>query len=344
MQRVVVGLSGGVDSFVTALLLQQRGYEVTGVYLDLWGEADVAALAVLCQRLHITFIREDGRELFRQKVVCPFIEGYCSGRTPNPCAICNNCIKWDLLKRVADRLGVTFIATGHYVRIAALNGLFYVHKGVDPHKDQSYFLWGLRQELLSRALTPLGDFTKEEVKTFARQHGYEGMADKKESMGICFLEGTDYRDFICKYVDKSVVCRPGNILDTDGRVIGEHTGLLNYTVGQKRELPLRDGQPLYVAKIESAANCIVADRKPGLCRTELCVKEVNIVAPSELYATDIEVKVRGLGLNPEGPATFSEQPDGTLKVWLSSPAWAVAPGQPVAFYRGDRLIGGGIAV
>lgn len=197
-ERVVVGMSGGVDSFVTALLLKQRGYEVIGVKLDLWKEGESDELSGLCRQLGIDLLHFDGRALFRQCVVAPFVKGYASGCTPNPCALCNCSVKWDLLLQAAGRLGVERVATGHYVRIVKEGARYYIHKGADPDKDQSYFLWGLRQEVLSRALTPLGDYTKAEVKQYAQQHGYGEMARKKESMGICFLEGSDYRDFLCR--------------------------------------------------------------------------------------------------------------------------------------------------
>lgn len=341
-------MSGGVDSFVTALLLKQRGYDVTGVHLELWESGDTSELEYLCRQLNIKFLRFSGRELFRENVVKPFIEGYFSGCTPNPCALCNHSVKWNLLLQAARRVGVEQIATGHYVRIVPDGSYHYIHKGIDPNKDQSYFLWGLNQEILASAVTPLGDYTKAQVKAYAEANGFTTLARKKESMGICFLEGIDYREFLIQkgpeFVQKSrSVFGPGDVLDITGKVIGSHSGLLNYTVGQKRGLPLKDGRPLYVADIHVADNVIVAAEKSKLLRLTVEVEGVKTVYREDLFAPDVEMKIRGLGLNPEGFVHVEEKSGGSLLVHLTSPAWAVAPGQPVAFYRADRLIGGGIA-
>lgn len=340
-------MSGGVDSFVTALLLKQRGYDVTGVHLELWKSGDTSALESLCRQLDIKFFRFSGRELFRENVVKPFVEGYLSGRTPNPCALCNQSVKWNLLLQAARSVGVEQIATGHYVRILPDGPYHYIHKGIDPNKDQSYFLWGLNQEILASALTPLGDYTKVQVKAYAEANGFTTLARKKESMGICFLEGIDYREFLIQkrseFVQRSPsVFEPGDVLDTTGKVIGKHSGLLNYTVGQKRGLPLKDGQSLYVAAIYVADNLIVAAEKSELIRLTVEVEGVKTVCREDLFAPDVEMKIRGLGLNPSGFIHVEEKSGGSLLVHLTSSAWAVAPGQPVAFYRDDRLIGGGI--
>lgn len=346
MTKIIVGLSGGVDSFVTALLLQQQGFEVIGIHLRLW-DAQVQpsqeeSLNELCSRTGIKLYRIDGRKLFQDTVVTPFIRGYLSGVTPNPCAICNSFVKWELLRSFADELQVHHIATGHYVKILPHDKHYYVHKGVDPNKDQSYFLWGVREDILSRTLTPLGDYTKAEVKEYARQHDFRQMADKRESMSICFLEGSDYRDFIARQPGSAACFTPGIIMDNTGQIVGEHNGIGNYTIGQKRGIPLKDGRPQYVARINPLENRIIAGDKSSLDCTRLVVKDSHFICPEEIKANDIEVKVRGLGLNPQGYAQISSLPDNTLLVQLSSPAWAVAPGQPVAFYRDDRVIGGGI--
>ncbi len=346
MTKIVVGLSGGVDSFVTALLLQQQGFEVIGVNLRLWDSPTSPAqeneLDHLCHATGIELLRVDGRALFARLVVAPFVKGYLSGITPNPCSVCNSFVKWHLLSAFADELKIHHIATGHYIRIQACNRHSYVHKGIDPNKDQSYFLWGVREEILARAITPLGDYMKAQVKEIAGQHGYTRLATKRESMSICFLEGGDYRDFIARQPDTASCFQPGKIMDETGNMIGEHDGIGNYTIGQKRGIPLKNGNPQYVAKIDARNNQIIARDKSSLYRTELHVKNSYFIDPREILATDIEVKVRGLGLNPQGYAQISTRSDNSLLVSLSEPAWAVAPGQPVAFYRGDRVIGGGI--
>lgn len=336
-------MSGGVDSFVTALLLQQRGYEVIGVTLELWGKNELTGVQEICRGLRIPLISRNGEELFRRVVVSSFVDGYLSGYTPSPCWICNSYVKWELLAGIATELDAPFIATGHYVRIVRKDERYYIRKGVDVCKDQSYFLWGVSQDILARAITPLGDYTKAEVKAWALARGYEEMARKKESMGICFLRGMDYRDFIRQYAGEKAEQKPGGIFDRAGRLVGEHSGLLNYTVGQKRGIPVADGQVLYVAAMNPEENRIVVDRKTGLQSMTLVVREVNAVCRPDLLAADVKVKIRGLGLNPEGCVRVEELRGNRVHVSFSDPAWAVAPGQPVAFYRGDLLVGGGIA-
>lgn len=185
-QSVVVGLSGGVDSFVTALLLKQQGYEVIGVHLQLWDDKGKPQLDSLCRDLGIELLRYDGQELFRRQVVDVFVQEYSEGRTPNPCALCNNTVKWSLLLQVADEMRVEKVATGHYVKILPLAGHWYVCKGEDAVKDQSYFLWGVKEKLLMRALTPLGDFTKVQVKKMAQDYGYADLAYQKEVWEYAF--------------------------------------------------------------------------------------------------------------------------------------------------------------
>lgn len=337
-------MSGGIDSFVTALLLRDKGYEVTGVTLELWGKNDTEEVEKYCRKLQIPLITGNGHELFCREVVQPFIDGYLTGLTPSPCCICNRYVKWKLLQSVADELQIGRIATGHYVRIVCIGGKYYIRKGVDPHKDQSYFLWGIPQDILSRALTPLGDFTKAEVKAWALANGYEQMVRKKESMGVCFLGGHDYRDFITRNTTCNTLSSPGSIVDRTGNEIGRHSGLLNYTVGQKKGMPENWGRSLYVAEIDPGRNRIVADVKNGLYTGEFVVEQLHSPDIQELLtAPDVEVRVRGLGLNPDGYVRMERIRENCARIFLSAPAWAVAPGQPVAFYRGDVLIGGGIA-
>lgn len=343
MKKVVVGISGGIDSFVTVLLLQQQGYQVIGAHLELWGKTDEKEVQYVCDTLRIPLICRDGRQLFHRVIVKPFVEAYLSALTPSPCCICNSFVKWELLRQIADECNAPYIATGHYVRMVRQNEHTYIAKGVDPQKDQSYFLWGVPQDILKRALTPLGDYTKMQVREWALDAGYERMVKKRESMGICFLEGKDYREFIRQHAESDGAGKPGDILDRDGKVIGQHHGLLNYTIGQKRDIPLRQGQPLYVAEIDKQQNVIIADIKSGLRTMSLKIGHTCIVCPADLQAADITVKVRGIGLNPVGFARIEQTAEGRLNIHLSDPAWAVAPGQPVALYRGDLLIGGGIA-
>lgn len=339
-RKVVVGMSGGIDSFVTALMLQQQGFDVIGVTLRLWGENDLTAVEKICSALHIPLHLRDGEEYFREKVVASFVRSYLEGCTPSPCCLCNGEVKWELLNRAAAEFHADHIATGHYVRIVSREGRHYIAKGADTHKDQSYFLWAVPREILAKAVTPLGEYTKAEVKAWAEARGYEEMAQRKESMGICFLRGKDYRDFIRQY--SGTAERKGVIYNRRGQRIGEHSGVLDYTVGQKRGIPDCDGEPMYVAEIQVENNAIIADVKAGLFTDTLTVEKFSQVDAEDFKADDLTVKIRGLGLNPQGQVKIEVLPDGCRRVHLSDPAWAVAPGQPVAFYRGDLLVGGGI--
>ena len=342
MEKVVVGMSGGIDSFVTALLLREKGYDVVGVSLELWEKNDLTAVEKICRSLEIPLLCRNEREGFRQVVVEAFVRDYLSGCTPSPCCVCNSFVKWDALEWAAAECGASRIATGHYVRIRQAGGKYYVCRGVDVRKDQSYFLYGVSQRILSKALTPLGDYTKEEVRAWALSRGYEEVVRKKESMSVCFLRGTDYRDFIRQSAGADQ--QPGVILSRSGQPIGRHDGLLNYTVGQKRGMPLLNGEPMYVAEIDADRNVIVADTKGGLYTRTLWVEEVVAVSPEDLQADNLTVKIRGIGLNPQGPAKITQIAEDKVRVDLSDPAWAVAPGQPVAFFRGDCVVGGGKAM
>ena len=345
MPKIIVGLSGGVDSCVAVLLLQQQGYEVIGVHLNLWnpaGEHEENAVRRLGEQLHIPIHFVDGRHCFREKVVRPFIQDYLSGKTPNPCSTCNRFIKWHLLRAFADSLRIETIATGHYVNIREYRGHCYVHKGEDTTKDQSYFLWGVPEEILRHAQTPLGNYTKQEVKEIARANGFGHLAAKKESSSICFLEGSDYRHFIQQASREATLFRPGEIIDEAGEIIGQHEGLALYTIGQRKGLPLKNGHPRYVKEMNPITNQLIVGDKVSLETIAFSIHSIHLICPEEIYADDIQVRVRGLGLNPEGFAHVDFLTSSTLTVRLASPAWAMAPGQPVVLYRGERVIGGGI--
>lgn len=340
-EKVVVGMSGGVDSFMAALFLLEEGYKVIGVNLRLWGENDTQMVETNCRELGIPLIYRDGQSLFRELVVGPFVREYLQGRTPSPCCICNRSVKWQLLAAVAREQEVQKIATGHYVRLLHTGDKHYILKGKDAVKDQSYFLWGIPQGVLAGAITPLGEYTKAQVKEKALERGYPGMVRKRESMGICFLAGQDYRNFIEAEAGQ-LPGKRGCIVDRKGVVLGEHAGIFHFTIGQKQGLPVRNGQPLYVAEIDVMRNEIVVDVKNGLLADTLVVSQAEFVDRNDLLASDVEIKIRGVGVNPAGFVRIEELADKKLRVRLAEPAWAAAPGQPVAFYRGDILLGGGI--
>ena len=341
-RRIVVGMSGGIDSFAAALRLQEQGWEVVGVHLSLWGEDDLRGVEALCRRLSIPLVVRDGREFFRDRVVEEFVRAYRMGHTPSPCCTCNRFVKWHLLEQAALDAGAERIATGHYVRMAERGGKHYVRRGVDEAKDQSYFLWGLSSRLLAKAVTPLGNCTKQEVKAWAMSRGYEVLAQRRESMGVCFLQGTDYRDFIRAYGGRAQEEQGDIVFRETGQFVGRHDGLANYTVGQRRGMPVVDGVPLYVAGVDVGRNLIWADVKSSLFSNVLYLEQLNVIDGKDLEADDLTLRVRGIGLNPQGTVRVERLAGGRCRVWLSEAAWAVASGQPVAFYRGDWLVGGGI--
>ncbi|MCD8186336.1 MAG: tRNA-specific 2-thiouridylase, partial [Rikenellaceae bacterium] len=239
MKTVLVALSGGIDSAATALILYERGYRVTGITFNLTGdEQAIAATEKLAERLRIPLVVEDVRQDFEREVQRYFIEGYMRGETPAPCSVCNPKIKWKTLTQAADRLGIERIATGHYIRLSRWSGFYFVRRGIDPVKDQSYYLWDLEQHTLRRALTPLGDFTKAQIRELMKLWDFPDLAQKKESMGVCFLDQTGYAGFLCRAVPRIDRLQGGEVTDRQGRVIGTHSGYPFYTVGQKRGFSL----------------------------------------------------------------------------------------------------------
>lgn len=338
-ERIVVGMSGGVDSFVTALWLKKKGFDVIGVHLQLLGNNELEGVQHVCRQVGIPLFVRDGKELFRHEVVEYFVDEYKRGKTPSPCCVCNCHVKWKLLDQVANEVDARYVATGHYVRIVRWQGKYYVAKGVDVYKDQSYFLWGLPSSLLERALTPLGDYTKEEVKAWAIEQGYEEVARKRESMSVCFLRGDDYRDFLGSY--GCIGTKSGDIVDENGDIVGRHTGLEAYTIGQKKGLPQRDFQSLYVSRIDVEKNILEVSSKEALWTNVLFAEKLVYSCGADLKADDVTVKIRGVGQNPEGTVKIELLENNSCRVVLTDPAWAAAPGQPLVFYRKERVVGGG---
>lgn len=348
-KKILLGFSGGTDSFTTALLLKQEGYEVVALTLDLWDFQEDSFLKEASSLAHEIGIEHhilEAKDLFTQKVVKPFITDYLNAKTPSPCSVCNNHIKFELLKRKADELGIERIATGHYINIEKELDKYYIHRGIDENKDQSYFLWELSQEILSRAVTPLGKYTKTEVREIASKAGYARVAHKKESMGVCFLENKSYIDFL-KEFHADIEEKPGKgiVYDENAKEIGWHKGLPFYTIGQKKDLFLKEGMPaLYVKSMNILDNSIIAGNKPSLKAKEIMLENYVFVDTKDLSSKEIITNIRGWGLNPEKGSELEIIDNTHLKVKLQDDAWAVAPGQPVVFYIGSKLIGGAIAL
>lgn len=346
--RVVVAMSGGVDSSVTAALLLKEGYEVIGVTMRLWAQGDgenrccppvaVEMARQVAEILGIPFYVLDFREPFYDKVVVPFIQGYASGLTPNPCLSCNRFIKFDLLLRRAMALEASYLATGHYARIVKANGQYKLLKGIDPTKDQSYVLYMLTQEQLAKLLFPLGEFTKGQVRMIARELGLP-TAEREESQELCFIAGNDYRDFLRLYIPEAL--RHGPIYDTKGRFLGTHKGLPLYTVGQRFGLGIPYGKRLYVIGKDPVRNALIVGTAEEQGRSEILADEVNFIS-GHFPERPIEVRARIRYRAPEQEAVIHPEKQGRVKVTFKTPVIGVAPGQAVVFYAGDEVLGGGI--
>ena len=348
--RVVVAMSGGVDSSVAALLLARQGYEVIGVTLRLYAEEreDAAPLSRGCCTLEDI---DDARRVcaaigarhyvinaereFRSAVIDHFLAEYERGRTPHPCIACNDLIKFSFLLDRALAMDADAIATGHYARAErAPDGTVRLLKAVDPSKDQSYVLFGLRQDQLRRLLLPVGHHAKSELRELAREAGL-GIADKPDSQDICFIPAGDYREFLTLHREPT----PGDIVDMEGAVLGSHKGVDRYTVGQRRGIGIASAEPLYVVRLEPEARRVVVGPESALFAQGLAATDVNWVrgTPPDgpLQAT---VKIRYKAA--ESPATVVASERGA-NVWFSEPQRAVTPGQAAVFYAGDELLGGG---
>ena len=336
-------MSGGTDSSVAALLLQDAGYEVVGVTFRFYeknGSTEYLDDArQLCHRLGIEHIVSDQREIFQSTIIDYFIREYMAGHTPVPCTLCNNYLKWPLLRQIADEMGIYYLATGHYVQKQQIDGFWHIINGVDEDKNQSFFLWGLPQDIMERMLLPLGALTKQRVREIAQDRGFIKVAHKKDSLGVCFCP-MDYRSFLKDMVPTEAIPK-GKFVDTNGKFIAWHQGYPFYTVGQRRGLGINLNQAVFVKEIVPAENKVVLGDLKSLERTQMRLKDWNMVNPSQLLGKeDVVVKIRYR--KQENHCTVTLQPDNTLLVCLHEPLTAIAPGQAAAFYRGELLLGGGI--
>ena len=342
-ERVLLGMSGGTDSSVAAMLLQDAGYEVVGVTFRFYEqEGDTEYLddaREVCRRLGIQHIISDQRELFQTTIIEYFVSEYMAGHTPVPCTLCNNRLKWPLLRQIADEMGIPHLATGHYVQKRKIDNHWHIVNGVDEEKNQSFFLWGLPQDILERMLLPMGGLTKQQVREIAEQRGFVKAARKRDSLGVCFCP-MDYRTFLRDRVPEGAIQR-GKFVDTEGNFIAWHEGYPFYTIGQRRGLGIDLNQAVFVKDIVPAENRVVLGDLRSLERTEMRLKDWNIVNPAQLLdRDDVVVKIRYR--KQENRCTVTLLPDNTLHIALHEPLTAIAPGQAAALYRGEVLLGGGI--
>jgi tRNA-specific 2-thiouridylase len=356
-KKVVVGMSGGVDSSVAAALLLEQGYNVIGVTmktysfdevggnignetsccgLDAFNDARMVAVKLGIPHYVVDFTRP-----FEEHVVNNFVNEYLQGRTPNPCIICNRMIKWGELVQKAESLGAGFIATGHYARVSFDGeiGRYIVESARDRNKDQSYALWGLNQEALSKTLFPLGNLTKTEVRALAEKYGLK-TAQKEESFEICFIADNNYRRFLSERVEKGEKCFAEGDIVWEGKIVGRHTGYPFYTIGQRSGIGAH-GERVYVTSIDSRSNKIMIGRYRDLLRRELTAKEMNLVS-RELLPGSMRVRAKVRYKDEATPATLYPMEHNRFRVVFDEAKRAITPGQSVVFYEKERLVGGGV--
>lgn len=354
--KVLVAMSGGIDSSVTALLLHEEGYEVIGVTMKTWDYAssggnrkttgccsldDINDARILAVNYGFHHMIIDIREEFGDYIIDNFVEEYTAGRTPNPCVLCNTHIKWDALLRRADQLGCEFIATGHYANVRQENGRYVISKGKDENKDQSYVLWGLSQEALARTKFPLGQFTKPEIRQMAFDRGHEDLAKKNESYEICFVPDNDYRGFLKRRVEGlEERVKGGDFIDLQGNVLGKHEGYPFYTIGQRKGLGIAMGDPMYVIRINPSDNTVVLGKKDDLKRQQMKVRHPNLIKYDQLPA-DVELITKVRYKDKGTLSEISVNLEGEITVDFVEQVKGIAPGQSAVFYEGKDLVGGG---
>jgi tRNA-uridine 2-sulfurtransferase len=355
--KVLVAMSGGIDSTVTALMLHNEGYEVVGITMKTWDYAasggskketgccnldsfnDARMAAVQHGFPHYIL---DIRDEFGSFVVDNFVEEYLAGRTPNPCVLCNTHIKWRALLKRADALGCDFIATGHYASVHQhSNGRYVVSKAVDETKDQSYVLWGLQQDLLSRTLLPLGTYRKTEIRQMALDMGYPELAKKAESYEICFVPDNDYRGFLKRKVEGlEERLNGGHFVDRSGKILGQHKGYPFYTIGQRKGLDITFGKPVYVTAIDPETNTVTLGEEDELSKPSMFVSKINWIK-YETVDEEFEAVTKIRYKDPGSPSILIPGENGVSVKFLED-AKGIAPGQSAVFYEGNDVIGGGI--
>ncbi len=356
--RVLVAMSGGVDSSVAAVMLKEQGYDVIGITMKTWDYSRVGGKSDketgCCTLESMNDARQiavnhgfkhfivDIRDEFGDWVIDRFVEDYMNGRTPNPCVLCNTHIKWAALLRRADNLGCDYIATGHYANVREENGRYVISRGLDPKKDQSYALWGVEQKHLARTIFPLGSYEKTEIRDMAEEFGLTKVADKPDSYEICFVPDDDYRRFLKDRVDGlEERVKGGKFIDQDGNIVGEHEGYPFYTIGQRRGLDLALGKRVYVTDIDPETNVITIGEKKDLVSTTCRAKNINLSKYGEVPGGEMEVTGQ-IRYNDDGVVGELKQlGDDEIEVTFPTGREAITPGQAVVCYEDNDVVGGG---
>ncbi len=358
-ERVLIAMSGGIDSSVAAMLLLEQGYELIGATFRTFDSIKDSCLArekgccsveslmearYLAQKLGFEHYILDYREIFRQTVISNFVSEYTHGRTPNPCVLCNSHIKWGELMRAADEFGCNYIATGHYAQIELYRGHYYLHTATDQQKDQTYFLWMLTEENLRRTVFPLGDMTKAQVRLYAAQHGFEALSRKTESQEICFVPNNDYRTFLTEQTQADSGFRglsEGDYVDSEGRVLGRHSGYANYTIGQRKGLGIALGKPAFVTHIDARTNTVTLGDHDDLLTHTIRANQVRL-RDAEWLQEDPRVEVRIRYRSAPVAAVIENVSGDEILVKTEKEVWGATPGQSLVIYKDNKVVGGGI--
>ncbi len=349
-KRIVLAMSGGIDSSVAAYLLKEKGFEVIGLTFIMFDEPTqtdfrdyVNDAQIVASKLDIKHYTLDLRKKFKNTIIKYFVQSYLNGLTPNPCTLCNPHIKWKYLAEFADSININLLATGHYSYIKKNNGRFYISKAADDWKDQTYFLWDMPQKYLKKTIFPLSEITKDKVREIAAKLNFKNLVHKRESYDVCFIRNTNYRHFIDEYIKKNnIKMCPGEIITEDGKVVAKHKGITHFTVGQRRGLGVAMGEPYFVKKIDKDKNRIIIAPRKNLKSNTLFIKNYNLMKYDKIISDKkFLTKIR---FRDNGTFAFLEKHNNLLKVNFDEPTFGIAPGQSAVFYEDNDLVGGGIII